>query len=408
MTDALTTADQRAWLQLLHSPLGTPEIRRLVDEFGSAEAAIGAGRRGWKRLSISGADQNALEAADEARLDRDLAWLGGSGHELLAYTDKRYPQRLREISASPPALFCIGDIGLLDAPQIAIVGARSATAAGLENAQAFAEALANRGLVITSGLALGIDGAAHRGALAAGGGTIAVCGTGLDRVYPAQHRDLAHAIAGHGLLISEFLPGTPPKAEHFPRRNRLISGLALGVLVVEAARESGSLITARLAADQGREVFAIPGSIHNPLARGCHQLIRQGAKLVETVDDVFVELAGVLGSLLERPEAAPKSGEAEPFQLSIQAVDQTEVPTGIQAVTDEISDSFTQTDTEPAHDLRVLLQALDDAPTAVDQLTERLGWSSERIGSALLEGELTGRLASDSVGRIMRLRQTST
>lgn len=404
MNDTLSTADQRAWLQLLHSPLGTPEIRRLVDEFGSAEAAIGAGRRGWKRLSIGGAEQNALESPDEARLERDLAWLAGRGHELLAYTDARYPQRLREISASPPALFCIGDIGLLDAPQLAIVGARSATAAGLENAQAFAEALASRGLVITSGLALGIDGAAHRGALAAGGGTIAVCGTGLDRVYPAQHRDLAHAIAGHGLLISEFLPGTPPKAEHFPRRNRLISGLALGVLVVEAARESGSLITARLAADQGREVFAIPGSIHNPLARGCHQLIRQGAKLVETVDDVFVELAGVLGSLLERPGAAPQAGEAEPFQLSIQ--------TGNQALADasrgEISDRNTLGDTEPAHDLRVLMQALDDAPTAVDRLTERLGWSSERIGSALLEGELTGQLASDSVGRIMRLRQTST
>ena len=162
--------------------------------------------------------------------------------------------------------------------------------------------------------------------------------------------------------------------------------------MVEAARESGSLITARLAADQGREVFAIPGSIHNPLARGCHQLIRQGAKLVETVDDVFVELAGVLGSLLERPELS----EPEPFQLSIQAENQT------------VTEVVTQTDIEPAHDLRAVLEALDDAPTAVDQLTERLGWSAERIGSALLEGELTGRLASDAVGRIMRLRQTST
>lgn len=403
--NALTEADQRAWLQLLHSPLGTPEIRRLIDEYGSAEAAIGAGRRGWKRLSMSGSNQAALESPDEARLDRDLAWLAGRGHELLAYTDPRYPQRLREISASPPALFCIGDVNLLDTPQLAIVGARSATAAGLENAQAFAEALASRGLVITSGLALGIDGAAHRGALAAGGGTIAVCGTGLDRVYPAQHRDLAHAIAGHGLLISEFLPGTPPKAEHFPRRNRLISGLALGVLVVEAARESGSLITARLAADQGREVFAIPGSIHNPLARGCHQLIRQGAKLVETVDDVFVELAAVLGSLLERPAPAP---EIEPFQLSIQTENHAVTNVASNAASDEISDRITQTDTEPAHDLRAVLQALDDAPTAVDQLTERLGWSAERIGSALLEGELTGRLATDAIGRIMRLRQTST
>lgn len=372
--------DTRAWLQLLRSPLGSPAQRRLVDHYGSAAAAVAAGRRGWLRLGLGAADAAALEAPDEARLQADLDWLAADPRRhLLTFTQAPYPERLREIAAAPPALFACGDLGLLAEPQIAIVGARSATAAGLENAQAFAEALATRGLVITSGLALGIDGAAHRGALAAGGGTIAVCGTGLDRVYPAAHRELAHTLAERGLLISEFLPGSPPKAEHFPRRNRLISGLALGVLVVEAARESGSLITARLAADQGREVFAIPGSIHNPLARGCHQLIRQGAKLVETVDDILVELAPVLETWLAGTRAAP-------------------VHEPIQSVTQGLSEN----DTESAHDLQALLQALDDAPTAIDRLAGRLGWSAERLGAVLLEAELQGRLETDAAGRIMK------
>ncbi len=396
----MTDAEARAWLSLLRAHLGLPGLRALIGTYGTAEAALGTGRRGWKALGLSGSEQQALDSIDAARIDADMAWLtGGPQRHLLPITDARYPQRLREIGSAPPLLFCIGDVGLLEAPQLAIVGARSATAQGIENARAFAEALSHRGLVITSGLALGIDGAAHRGALAAGGGTIALCGTGLDRVYPSQHRDLAHAIGGHGLLVSEFLPGTPPKADHFPRRNRLISGLALGVLVVEAARESGSLITARLAGEQGREVFAIPGSIHNPLARGCHQLIRQGAKLVETVDDIFEELAPAIASLLARP--APTA--PAPVQDSLPGFG---ADAGLTVVSDLESppiQGLNPDDIESAHDLRMLLQTLDDAPTAVDHLIERLGWSAERIGAALLQGELSGCLVTDAVGRVMRV-----
>ena len=248
---------------------------------------------------------------------------------------------------------------------------------GLFAAQAFAAALIARGLVVTSGLALGIDGAAHHGALAAGGPTIAICATGLDRVYPARHKELAHAIVGRGgLLVSEFSPGMPPLAENFPQRNRLISGLSLGILVVEAARESGSLITARLAAEQGREVFAIPGSIHNPLARGCHQLLRQGARLVETVDDIVEELAGVLGAALS--EVLTEAGDAT----------ETSSKSPIPA--------------EPARDLRGIWQAIGDEPTTVDQLIERLGSSAEAVSEGLLKLELDGWIASDSAGRMIR------
>jgi DNA processing protein len=207
--------------------------------------------------------------------------------------DGRYPPLLREIPQAPPVLFVHGDPDCLRVPQLAMVGTRNPTPSGRETARQFAAHLAGAGMIITSGLALGIDAAAHQGALAGGGRTIAVMGTSLDRVYPAKHRDLARAIAERGALVSELPTGTPALAENFPRRNRLISGLALGVLVVEAALQSGSLITARLALDQGREVFAIPGSIHNPLAKGCHALIRQGAKLVETANDIVEELGAL-------------------------------------------------------------------------------------------------------------------
>lgn len=376
----MIVAETEALLTLLRM-LAPSAARSLIEHFGSAGAALGAPRSQWKPLGIDG---RRIAEPDPERVREDIEWLAADpGRALIAINDPRYPLRLREIPDAPPALFCLGDPGLLDQPQIAIVGSRSATAAGIETARAFAEALSARGLVVTSGLAVGIDGAAHRGALAGGGGTIAVCGTGLDRVYPAQHRDLAHAIAGLGLLVSEFPPGSPPKADHFPRRNRLISGLALGVLVVEAARESGSLITARLAAEQGREVFAIPGSIHNPLARGCHQLIRQGAKLVETVDDILLELHSQLTQMLQRNPPL----------------------TVVKAQSDQgLESNLSETDTESAHDLRVLLQALDDAPTSVDAIADRLGWPADRLGAALLEAELTGQVASDAAGRIMKMR----
>lgn len=370
--------DLRAWLWLLRAPgLSPPLAIRLISEYGDAATALAAGRGGWSRLGLPRAACDALAAPDAARVDSDLAWLRDApGRHLITYADPRYPQRLREVDGAPAALFCIGDVELLRLPQIGIVGARSATAQGLDNAHGFAAALCGRGLVVTSGLALGIDGAAHRGALSVGGNTIAVCGTGLDRVYPARHKDLAHAIAASGLLVSEFSPGMPPLPENFPQRNRLIAGLSLGVLVVEAARESGSLITARLAAEQGREVFAIPGSIHNTLARGCHQLIRQGARLVESVDDIVEELAGVLAGALADALAA-------------------DAPTPLAA------------EAEPARDLQSIWRAMGDEPVTVDRLVEQLQWPADKLGEALLKLELDGWVATDSAGRVMRRRRPS-
>lgn len=361
----------RGWLRLIRCPgLGAQATVALVERHGGAAAAIDAGYSAWQSAGLTAAIWRALDTLDAEQIDRDVAWCSSERRGLIPWTDARYPQRLREIAAAPPALFYRGDIELLSLPQLAMVGSRTATPQGLETAEEFAAEFARRGLVITSGLALGVDAAAHRGALAAQGHTIAVCATGLDRVYPARHKTLAEQIEREGLLVSEFAPGTAPRPENFPRRNRLISGLALGVLVVEAARESGSLITARLAAEQGREVFAIPGSIHNLMARGCHQLIRQGAKLVETVDDVLEEIGGQIG---DWTRAAAVARQTVPGLHRHQAV----------------------------------LDALGDQPQAVDALVERLGSSVEQLSTALIELELEGLLASAPGGRVMRLGKGS-
>jgi DNA processing protein len=350
--------------------LGARTLIDLVEGHGGAQRALSAGRNAWKRAGASDVACKALEQVDEARLDADLQWLGQPRRGLIVWTDPNYPKPLRNIAHPPAALFWRGDASLLDDPQLAIVGSRNATPQGLENARAFAAEFARRGLAITSGLALGVDGEAHRGALSGGGVTIAVCATGLDRVYPARHKELAEDIENRGLLMSEFAPGTPPRAEHFPQRNRLICGLALGVLVVEAARESGSLITARLAAEQGREVFAIPGSIHNPMSRGCHQLIRQGAKLVETADDVLEELAAPLGAWLRARPAQPPSAAAGA------------VP-------------------ENGHD--AVLAALGDDVLTLDALVERTKLPVDQLNARLLQLEMEGRIGSVPGGRFMRL-----
>lgn len=357
----------RGWLRLIRCPgLGARATLALIERYGSAAAVIEAGASAWQAAGVAREVWNALEQIDAGLIESDLAWCAGERRGLIAWTDARYPPRLRQITSAPPALFYRGDLELMGLPQLAIVGSRNATPQGLETAEGFAAELARRGLTITSGLALGVDGAAHRGALAVGGNTVAVCATGLDRVYPARHKALAEQIERTGLLVSEFAPGTAPRAEHFPRRNRLISGLALGVLVIEAARESGSLITARLAAEQGREVFAIPGSIHNIMARGCHQLIRQGAKLVETVDDVLEEIGTQIG---EWTRSAA-----------------------------EVAD---RADIEHRH--QALLDALGDQPQALDGLVEKLRLSVETLSTALLELELEGLVATAPGGRVMRV-----
>ncbi|MBA3731560.1 MAG: DNA-protecting protein DprA, partial [Gammaproteobacteria bacterium] len=283
--------DLADWLTLLRVPgVGPVTYKALIRVFGSPGQALRARHSELKRFGFTEEIFAHFSKPNLHAIDQDLAWSAQPPHHVLVIGDPEYPRQLREIHGPPPVLFVNGDPHCLADPQIAIVGSRRPTPAGRDNAHTFAAHMANAGLIVTSGLAIGIDGASHEGALAAGGLSIAVAATGLDRVYPARHRELATRIAARGALVSEFPTGVAPRAEHFPRRNRLISGLSLGVLVVEAARRSGSLITAGCAAEQGREVFAIPGSIHNPVARGCHHLIRQGAKLVESAYDILEEI----------------------------------------------------------------------------------------------------------------------
>jgi DNA processing protein len=306
-------------------------------------------------------------------LERHLRWLDQPAHHFIPFGSARYPALLTQLPDAPAALLVRGNPDLLSLPQLAIVGSRNPTRAGHDNARQFAAHLARSGLAITSGLAMGIDAAAHRGALDAGGRTVAVCGTGLDIDYPRANAGLSVEIASSGALVSEFPLGTQATKSNFPRRNRIISGLSLGTLVVEAAVQSGSLITARLAAEQGREVFALPGSIHNALARGCHKLIRQGAKLVETADDIFVELRVLTDLLGEQTRTEAKTAES----------------TGVLA---------------PALDkeYEILLDALGFEPASVDVLIARTGLKADEVASMLLILELEARIDACPGGLYVR------
>jgi len=333
---AISPAELDARLRLHLLPeLGPRRLRKLVSAFPDAASALSAPASAWRSLGLPASCAEPRRSAEiRERASAALAWLEQPGRYLLCWDDPDYPALLAELPDAPPLLFIAGDPTLLERPQLAMVGSRRASRNGLDNAWAFSRSLASAGFVITSGLALGIDGAAHQGALDAGGKTVAVLGTGLERLYPQRHVALARQIVeGGGALVSELPLDCPPQASNFPRRNRIISGLSLGVLVVEASPSSGSLITARLAAEQGREVYAIPGSIHHPGARGCHQLIRQGAALVESVEDVLealrgwqrVELSAEAMSmppqtddpLLRELRAAPRSSEALALALEL-------------------------------------------------------------------------------------------
>jgi DNA processing protein len=295
MSPPLSPAELEARLRLHLLPeLGPRRFSRLLSAFDSASAALSAPASAWRALGLPAACAEARRSAEtRQRAAATLAWLDTADHHLLMWNDPAYPALLAELGDAPPLLFVAGDPALLERPQLAMVGSRRASRPGLDNARHFARSLAAAGFVITSGLALGIDGAAHQGALEGGGHTVAVLGTGLQCLYPPRHKALAAQIVERGgALVSELPLDCPPQARNFPRRNRIISGLALGVLVVEASPSSGSLITARLAAEQGREVYAIPGSIHHPGARGCHQLIREGAGLVERIEDILGALRG--------------------------------------------------------------------------------------------------------------------
>jgi DNA processing protein len=278
------------------SGIGSQTFCQLLKAFGSPSNIYTASFKQLSEIVSDGIASEINRGYNLESLAQARQWLSQDNNHLVTLADTEYPKSLLEIADPPPFLYAKGNLALLNQPGIAIVGSRSASVQGEKNAEAFASDLSAYGLCIVSGLALGIDGAAHRGALKANGQTIAVVGTGMDIVYPAKHRELAHQIAEHGLIISEFDLGTPSKPQNFPKRNRIISGLSLGCLVVEANLQSGSQITARLATEQGREVFAIPGSIHSPMSKGCHQLIKQGAKLVDCLQDIVEELN--LGSIL--------------------------------------------------------------------------------------------------------------
>lgn len=372
MSDSLSSTQRRAWLTLLRAPgIGAATIRVMLARHGDIVTALKCARR---EAPEEGRDW--LAAPDAARLDEDETWLASPDHHLLTFDSEDFPVLLRDIGGAPAALFVIGDPAVLWTPQIAIVGARSASAAGLANARAFARAFALAGNTVTSGLAEGIDGAAHAATLDAGGKTIAVLGTGIDLVYPRQHAELAARIAASGALVSEYPPGVPGHPKHFPRRNRIISGLSLGTLVVEASLKSGSLTTARYAAEQGREVFALPGSIHNPLARGCHKLIREGAKLVETAQEVLDELSGV-GAVLADGLRERLASMADDSSLNTAA--HAAAPAR-----------------EHDPDYALLMKALSTEPAALDELAMRTGLPASALSSMLLVLELDGDIVAEN------------
>ncbi len=312
----------KAWLALsLTRGLGGEGARRLLREFGSPEAVFAASASSLKSVVKADVATEIVKGVAEDLLTPALAWLEDSNNHLVTLADSDYPQALLNIPDPPLLLYVKGRLDLLNQPALAMVGSRNATPQGINNAGAFARFLSDAGLCIISGLAHGIDAAAHRGALQGPGSSIGVVGTGLDRIYPATNRELAHTLAERGTLVSEFPLGTPPLAANFPRRNRIISGMGSGCLVVEASLQSGSLITARLALEQGRDVFAIPGSIHAPQSRGCHALLKQGAKLVETARDILEELEGSLPGLPARAPAAQSANAGLLEQIGFDPVD---------------------------------------------------------------------------------------
>ena len=312
----------KAWLALsLTRGLGGDGARRLLKEFGSPEAVLAASVSSLKSVVKADVAAEISKGIADDQLTPTLAWLEDSNNHIITLADSDYPQALLNIT-DPPLLFYVkGRLDLLNHAALAVVGSRNATPQGINNAGAFAKSLSDAGLCVISGMAHGIDAAAHRGALQGRGSSIAVVGTGLDKVYPAANRDLAHALASQGALISEFPLGTPPLAGNFPRRNRIISGMSSGCLVVEAGLQSGSLITARLALEQGRDVFAIPGSIHAPQSKGCHALLKQGAKLVETAQDILEELGSSLPASLAYSPAAQCADSALLEQIGFDPVD---------------------------------------------------------------------------------------
>ncbi len=409
-----------AWIRLsLTEGVGPQTARELLARFGLPENIFAAGFPALQKCvpeKLAYALAGAVPEAMQQQIDRTLDWADVHGNHLITLADDVYPRSLLTIPDPPPLLYAKGRVELLSLSGLAIVGSRNATVQGMQNAERFAQVLAGAGLAVVSGLALGIDASAHLGALAAAGGasTIAVTGTGLDLVYPARHHALAHRIAELGCLISEYPLATPAIATNFPRRNRLISGLSVGVLVVEAAAQSGSLITARIANEQGREVFAIPGSIHSPLSKGCHLLIRQGAKLVESAQDILEELrwqAPAAGhSTFNTDGRKHANGQPASRLVAPMAKSQDELPaetpretvleTPIQAPAEKLTEPPLATLTEP---LVYILELAGHDPVSIDQLVERSGLPASEIQAAMLVLEMQQQVEWLPGGQYRRL-----
>jgi DNA processing protein len=369
--------ESSAWVTLTRAPaLDVPIVSRALEILGQARGIVEASDASRALAGIPAAAREFLSGTGTALGAAERAWLENPRHHVVPFTDRRYPAWLRDTRRHPMALYVVGNLDALNDPQLAIVGSRNPSPQGQDTAHEFSEYLAGRGLVITSGLASGIDSAAHRGALAAQGTTLAVLGSGVDVIYPRSNRPLAEEIQQQGALISGFPLGTPPRRENFPQRNGIIAGLSLGTLVVEATRRSGSLITARLAATYGRKLFAIPGSIHNPLSRGCHELIRQGAKLTETAHDILSELNF---SAFFACAAGPATGApAAPAAAAIAA-------SGMDK------------------DHKILLDALGFDPADLDLLVVRTGFKPEAVSSMMLILELEGHVQAAPGGRYSRV-----
>jgi DNA processing protein len=376
--DAATT--QEHWLRLLRAPrLGGAGLIRLLEERGGIKFVANADQRALHQAGLDEDTIHAIRNPDETLLETDREWLAQADHHLLTWDSEQYPALLRDIPSPPAALFVDGDPATLWQPQMAVIGSRNPTAGGKDNALDFATELSRCGLTITSGMATGIDSCAHIAALKAGGLTAAVMGTGLDQIYPVSGKELAARISKQGALVSEFPLGTTAKRSHFPSRNRIISGLSLGVLVIEAGLNSGTLITARMAGEQGREVFALPGSIHNPMSKGCHRLIRDGARLVENITHILEELAPLAGQLAG--------------QLAEQLQDQPAQSVQAQL---EISGDDPQLDQDPEY--RLLWSFLSFDPKPVDSIIEQSGLTARAVSAMLLMLELRGKVEAHPGG----------
>jgi DNA processing protein len=373
MNMAINEDECTFWLALHRTKgLGPIGQAKLLDAFPSIKQIFSADVPTLKTFGLNERSITSIGKPDWKSIEADLAWLDKPGHHLVTIGSPEYPTLLGEISDPPIILFAHGCLEILKTIQIGVVGSRNPDAAGKKIAGEFARELTHAGATVTSGLALGIDSCSHEGALSANGHTIAVTGNGLDMIYPARNKALAEKIVERGILVSEFTPGTKPIPANFPRRNRIISGMSTGVLVVQAALRSGSLITARYAMEQGREVFAIPGSIHNPMAKGCHALIKQGAKLVESVNDIIEELGSLATVVIDENRFLNNAANNEPGEEELDA------------------------------DYKVLLDSLAYDPISIDRLIELTGLTTASVSSMLLILELRGLVVSQSGGVYVR------